>query len=220
MRASSSRSVACSCRSSSPSPRRSSSVRRVEIHIWSPRSAAIGIVERKLPTYEIVERDITGFSPEGGTLRGYFDGSHLQKLTAELLGETGRSTEELYFANKLVFVYRVDEWYDRPLSGRVVRRVATRYYLSRGQIPASRSNADVGERRRLGHPVAIRRPATPRCVAARPMRESDAAASEGVRRPRPLTCRPRAPRSAPSTGTVPIPSRASRGACRLGGSRW
>ena len=94
-----------------------------------------GIVERKLPTYDIVEHDLRGFSTEGGTLRGYFDGSQLQKVTARFFGETGRATEEFYFANgEPVFVYRVDERYDRPLSGRVVRRVATRYYLSRGQI--------------------------------------------------------------------------------------
>ena len=94
-----------------------------------------GIVERKLPTYDIVEHDLLGFSAEGGTLRAYFDGPQLQKLTAEFLGESGRATEEFYFANgEPVFVYRVDERYDRPLTGRVVLRVATRYYLSRGQI--------------------------------------------------------------------------------------
>ncbi len=81
-----------------------------------------GIVERKLPTYDIVEHDLQGFSTEGGTLRGYFDGSQLQKVRAQLFGETGRDTEEFYFANgEPVFVYRVDERYDRPLSGRVVR---------------------------------------------------------------------------------------------------
>jgi hypothetical protein len=93
-----------------------------------------GIVERKLPTYDIVAHDLRGFSAEGGTLRGYFDGPQLQKVSAQFLGETGRATEEFYFANgEPVFVYRVDERYDRPLSGRVVRRVATRYYLSRGE---------------------------------------------------------------------------------------
>ena len=104
-------------------------------HLIAAIRGRFGIVERKLPTFELVQRDINGFSAEGGTLRGYFDASQLQKIRAEFLGETGRATEEFYFANgEPVFVYRVDEWYDRPLSGRVVRRIATRYYLSRGQI--------------------------------------------------------------------------------------
>jgi hypothetical protein len=92
-------------------------------------------VERRLATYRVVDHDVSGFSTEGGTLRGYFDGSQLTKLKARIFGEIGRVTEEYYFEDaEPVFLYRVDEQYDRPLTGRVVRRDVTRSYLSRGRL--------------------------------------------------------------------------------------
>ena len=111
------------------------SARSGDPHVIAVIRGRFDMVERKLPMYDFVEHDLHGFSAEGGTLRGYFDETRLLKLTAQFLGESGRATEELYFDNgALAFVYRIDERYDRPLSGRVVRRVVTRYYLSRGQI--------------------------------------------------------------------------------------
>jgi hypothetical protein len=77
-----------------------------------------GLIERKVATYHVVDHDVSGFSTEGGTVRGYFDESQLMKLKARIFGETGRVSEEYYFdGSEPVFVYRVDETYDRPLSG-------------------------------------------------------------------------------------------------------
>ena len=90
--------------------------------------------------YAVVDRELAGFSAEGGTVRGYFDGLRLMKLEARDFGETGRATEEYFFDGaEPVFVYHVSERYDRPLSGRVVRRVETRYYLESRAARASRS---------------------------------------------------------------------------------
>jgi len=108
-------------------------------------------VQRKLARYAVVDRELAGFSAEGGTVRGYFDGPRLMKLEARHFGETGRATEEYFFDGaEPVFVYHVSERYDRPLSGRVVRRVETRYYLDHGRlvrrVHAATGSTDVGER--------------------------------------------------------------------------
>jgi hypothetical protein len=106
-----------------------------DLRVIAAIRSRFGTVERRLATYRTVDHDLSGFSTEGGTVRGYFDGSELTKLKARYFGESGRATEEFYFdRGEPVFVYRVDEHYDRPLTGRVVRRVATRYYLERGRL--------------------------------------------------------------------------------------
>jgi hypothetical protein len=97
--------------------------------------ARFAAIERELPTSRVVAHAIHDFSTEGGELRAYFRGAELQKLRARYFDESGRAREEYYFANgELVFMYRVDERYDQPLSGRVNRRMEHRYYLNGGQL--------------------------------------------------------------------------------------
>src|SRR6185295_18161187 len=49
---------------------------------------------------------------------------------ATFYGETGRTVEEYYFWNgQLIFVLNTENRYDKPLSGKIVRKVETRFYF-------------------------------------------------------------------------------------------
>src|SRR5258708_6861556 len=73
-------------------------------------------VNRSAKRYTKVERDLQGYSVEGGSLTGYFAGPMVRKMVAIHYGETGRAAEEYYFWNgRLFFVLRTDSHYDQPI---------------------------------------------------------------------------------------------------------
>jgi len=54
----------------------------------------------------------------------------VMKMVATFFGETGKAVEEYYFWNgKLIFVFSVDNRYDKPLSGKVARKTEGRFYF-------------------------------------------------------------------------------------------
>jgi hypothetical protein len=88
-------------------------------------------VEGALRHCKQVKRDLPGESAEGGELTGYFSGQSLRKLVAKFYGETGQAQEEYYFwGDRLFFVLRVESRYDKPLSGKVVRKSEERFYFA------------------------------------------------------------------------------------------
>lgn len=92
-------------------------------------------INSKVPTYRKVKKNLTGFSAEGGELVAWFHGPSIMKLTATFLGEMGRATEEYYFWNgKLIFVFRQDSNYSKPLSGKVVSKKENRYYFANDKL--------------------------------------------------------------------------------------
>jgi len=77
-----------------------------------------------------VKKALSGFSAEGGELVAYFHGPSVMKMVATYFGESGKATEEFYFWNgRLIFVLRVDSRYDKPLSGKVVKKTEDRFYF-------------------------------------------------------------------------------------------
>jgi hypothetical protein len=92
-------------------------------------------IKRELSTYRMIERELTDFSTEGGTLKAYVDRDRIKSLVAVLYGETGRSYEEYYYddAGELFFVFQQENRYDKPF-GRVVRRREERLYFDRGHL--------------------------------------------------------------------------------------
>lgn len=65
----------------------------------------------------------------------YFDGPTIVKVVATYYGETGKSLEEYYFADeKLIFVYRKESRYNRPLSGKVVHSFENRFYFAKDRL--------------------------------------------------------------------------------------
>lgn len=89
------------------------------------------VINKSLAKYRVVKKELSGFSTEGGELIAYFDGPAIVKMAATYQGETGRSFEEFYYSNeKLIFVFRKQDTYDQPLSGKVVRTRESRFYFS------------------------------------------------------------------------------------------
>ncbi|MBA3240662.1 MAG: hypothetical protein H0T60_05490 [Acidobacteria bacterium] len=92
-------------------------------------------INKSLAKYRVVKKELSGFSTEGGELTAYFDGPAIVKMAATYQGETGRSFEEFYYLNeKLIFVFRKQDTYDQPLSGKVVRTRANRFYFSNDEL--------------------------------------------------------------------------------------
>jgi hypothetical protein len=92
-------------------------------------------INRRASRYRKVKKELSGFSVEGGTLVAYFDGPAIVKLVATYYGESGQAVEEYYYANaKLIFVYRKDSRYNRPLSGKVVHSYEDRFYFANDRL--------------------------------------------------------------------------------------
>jgi len=92
-------------------------------------------INKSLAKYKVVKKELSGFSTEGGELIVYFDGPAIVKMAATYQGETGRSFEEFYYRNeKLIFVYRKQETYNEPMSGKVVRTREDRFYFSDDEL--------------------------------------------------------------------------------------
>lgn len=87
-------------------------------------------INKSVPLYRRVKKNLSGFSAEGGELAAYFHGPSVMKMVATFFGETGKSIEEYYFWNgQLIFVFRAENNYDKPLSGKVVRKTESRFYF-------------------------------------------------------------------------------------------
>jgi len=87
-------------------------------------------INKGVRRYKRVKKELSGFSLEGGEMIAYFDGPAIVKIVATHYGEGGRASEEYYYANgKLIFVFRKDYRYDRPLSGKVVTTQENRFYF-------------------------------------------------------------------------------------------
>ena len=87
-------------------------------------------INKSVPLYRRVKKNLSGFSGEGGELIAYFHGPSVMKMVATFFGETGKAVEEYYFWNgKLIFVLSTDNRYDKPLSGKVARKTEGRFYF-------------------------------------------------------------------------------------------
>jgi hypothetical protein len=97
--------------------------------------AQYGTIKHELPTYHTIERELTGFSTEGGTLKAYVDRDQIKSIVAVFYGETGRSYAEYYYddAGELFFVFQKESRYDKPF-GKVVHAREERLYFDRGQL--------------------------------------------------------------------------------------
>lgn len=87
-------------------------------------------INKNVPLYRRVKKKLAGFSGEGGELVAYFHGPSVMKMVATFFGETGKAIEEYYFWNgQLIFVFRTDHSYDKPLTGKVVKKTESRFYF-------------------------------------------------------------------------------------------
>jgi hypothetical protein len=87
-------------------------------------------INQNVARYRRVKKNLAGFSAEGGELLAYFHGPTVMKMVATFFGESGRTVEEYYLWNgQLIFVLRTENHYDKPLSGKVVRKIESRFYF-------------------------------------------------------------------------------------------
>lgn len=94
-----------------------------------------GKINQNLKRYRRVNKDLSGFSLEGGQLVAYFDGQAIAKIVATYYGEGGKTTEEFYYWDgKLIFVFSRESRYDKPLSGGVRATKDSRYYFSNDHL--------------------------------------------------------------------------------------
>jgi len=92
-------------------------------------------INTKVATYRKVKKDLSGFSAEGGELVAYFHGPSIMKMVATFYGEMGRAVEEYYYwKGELIFVFRQESRYDKPLSGKVVSKKESRFYFAEDKL--------------------------------------------------------------------------------------
>jgi hypothetical protein len=92
-------------------------------------------INKGLARYKKVKKELSGFSLEGGNLTAYLDGPTVVKIVVNHYGEGGKATEEYYYSKgKLIFVYRKDYRYDKPMSGKVVRTAENRFYFENDRL--------------------------------------------------------------------------------------
>lgn len=112
-------------------------------------------IKQKLPNHRMIERDLAGFSAEGGSLKAYLDGQTTALIAVKLFGETGQADEEFYYdaAGNLFFVFRREHRYDKPF-GKISRTTEQRFYFHAGKMirwllpdnhPASSDQAEFAE---------------------------------------------------------------------------
>jgi hypothetical protein len=92
-------------------------------------------INKRVARSKKVRKELSGFSAEGGQLIAYFDGPAIVKIAATYYGETGRTEEEYFYQDaKLIFVYRKESTYSRPMSGKVIRTKENRFYFQNDQL--------------------------------------------------------------------------------------
>lgn len=98
--------------------------------------AEYAATEREAPRYRQTAHDVWDFSLEGGELHGFYRGRELRKLSARLLSETWRGSEEYYFAGgQLIFIHVVHERYHQPFGvGGIRVTIENRYYFDGGRL--------------------------------------------------------------------------------------
>lgn len=92
-------------------------------------------IEKNLKGARQVKRDLPGESTEGAELKAYFKDRSVKKLSATFFGETGKALEEYYFWNsELIFVFRVESHYTKPMSGVVKTKTEERFYFAEEKL--------------------------------------------------------------------------------------
>lgn len=101
--------------------------------------ARVADIERELPTYRQLTRDLAGYSLEGGTLDAFgVSPGGVRKVVATHYGETGRTIQTLYYGElspgSLIYVIERREHYDRLLSGTVAHREQEEFFFADGTL--------------------------------------------------------------------------------------
>ena len=93
-----------------------------------------------------IERDLDGFSTEGGTLIGFSARGKIHKMAATHYGETGKTRNKFYFAGgRLIFISSESAQYEKPIavspSAKIKRTTRSRFYFRDGHLLCVLGNA-------------------------------------------------------------------------------
>jgi len=96
--------------------------------------AEVNAINKNAAKYTKKTKDVEGVSLEGTEATYYFSGKHLQKITAQIYGETYNATAELYYKNgELLFAFVKRNEYDTQVGvgtpPKVVRTEEQRFYF-------------------------------------------------------------------------------------------
>ncbi len=91
-------------------------------------------INRKLPKLTKKSFDVDGISSEGAKATVYSDGAAIKKIAAQVFGEMGRSSVELFYHNdNLIFAFEKMSRYDKTF-GKVVQTIEKRFYFDNGEL--------------------------------------------------------------------------------------
>jgi hypothetical protein len=92
-------------------------------------------IRTRLQSFREVDREVSGLSTEGGTLKAFFDGGTLRLVKATFYGETGRVDREFYYDDRgsPFFAFEKESQYETPLTA-VARAREYRYYFHEGRL--------------------------------------------------------------------------------------
>jgi hypothetical protein len=104
----------------------------IEVQEIEARAAAI---RSRSQSVRAVERDLSGFSAEGGTLNAFYDEGILTLVKATFYGETARSDQEFYYEDgrRPFLVVEYESQYEAPF-GTVAGTREHRYYVREGRL--------------------------------------------------------------------------------------
>lgn len=95
-------------------------------------------INSSLSSYQSIEKEISGESTEGASIKAYHDNGETVLLHCRFYGETGNITEDYYFYNStLFFVYSVKENYSSGVqegNPQVLSKEENRYYFNDGKL--------------------------------------------------------------------------------------
>jgi hypothetical protein len=96
--------------------------------------STVAAIDGGIKSMRVVDKTVLGESSEGTLATGYFEGTSLRKVRAEVAGETFRSWLDIYLdpSGAVVHVRELEERYDKPMyepDFKVVERITRRYFF-------------------------------------------------------------------------------------------
>jgi hypothetical protein len=92
-------------------------------------------INANLADMDPVEKDLEGFSTEGGSLKTWEYMGHPKKIAIEIFGEMGKTLEEYYFFDgDLIFAFQQAAEYESPHDAKVKTVREDRFYFHQGTL--------------------------------------------------------------------------------------
>lgn len=95
-------------------------------------------INANLSNYQLIEKEVSDESTEGGSIKAYYDNDKLMLMHCEFYGEMGNLTEDYYYNDgKLFFVFAVRKNYSAPVYSEeeiTITKEENRYYFNNDKM--------------------------------------------------------------------------------------